>query len=153
MRNGRCILGALLAGWVVLIFGTSAIIAAAEGARPLPALPGAVWAVADEVGPFAKLSLMAASGALWLTASPFPPRGPVRHLVQAVLGAAAAGLVLALLPEAWSRGFGIGLTGDRFDRDLLPIYLGGGAAAGLVFEAVFMRCGRGAPDRRPRRRR
>ena len=56
------------------------------------------------------------------------------------LGALAM-LLLAFLPEAWSRGFGIGLTGARFDPATLPWYLIGGAAAGLAFSLADAKCG------------
>ena len=49
-------------------------------------------------------------------------------------------LMLALLPAAWSRGFGIGIAGARFEPVLVGIYLSGALAAALTFGGVERRC-------------
>jgi hypothetical protein len=65
--------------------------------------------------------------------------GP-RMAVDAGAGALAMLLTLAAVPESLSRGFGVGLTGARFDPALLPIYLCGGAFGGIVFTLSRARC-------------
>jgi hypothetical protein len=49
-------------------------------------------------------------------------------------------LTVGLVPEFLSRGFGIGLTGARFDPSVLPIYLVGGALGGIAFTISVTRC-------------
>lgn len=130
-----------IAGWVVAIFLPSVIIAflgLSEVAAPVGTgfgkLPMTTWIVADEVGPFAKLS----TGALLLTALLLIVRSRASRMPGLFLAGLTSGFLsvlipVALLPARFSRGFGIGLTGERFDPVTLPIYLLGGAAAGLVF--------------------
>lgn len=130
-----------IAGWVVAIFLPSVIIAfvglsevAAAIATGFDELPRTTWAVADEVGPFAKLSI----GALLLAAllsieRSGATRMPGLPFASLTCGALSMLIPIAFLPERFSRGFGIGLTGERFDPVTLPIYILGGAAAGLVF--------------------
>lgn len=62
--NLRCTSIALLSAWVVMAFGTSAllVLAGLAGAGGAPGLSGflaATWRVTDEVGPAAKLLLIA----------------------------------------------------------------------------------------------
>jgi hypothetical protein len=45
-----------------------------------------------------------------------------------------------MLPESWSRGFGIGLKGMRFDPLPTAIYFLGGFASGVVFSQVEAKC-------------
>ncbi len=136
----KCFFVALIAGWVVAIFLPSLIVAAA-GLSPLAAgrnLAAATVRVADEVAPAAKIGFALLFAALlyarrrW-TAAPALP-------ADLLVGCAAMLAVLALLPLAWSRGFGIGLSGRRFDPDLLAIYLVGGALAGLAFHLAERSC-------------
>jgi hypothetical protein len=145
----KCFFVALVAGWVVAIYLPGAIVAAA-GLSPLAAgrnLAAATFAVADEVAPAAKIGFALVFAALlyarrrWIRA-PAPA-------ADMLIGGAALLIVAALLPEPWSRGFGIGLSQVRFDPALLAIYLLGGAAAGLAFHLAERRClGRTPPDDR-----
>ena len=136
----RCFFVALVAGWAVAIFLPSLIVAAA-GLSPLAAgrnLAAATIEVADEVAPAAKIGFALLLGALlyarrkW-TAAPALP-------ADLLIGCAAMLAVLAFLPLPWSRGFGIGLSGSRFDPALLAIYLAGGALAAVAFHLGERRC-------------
>jgi hypothetical protein len=64
-------------------------------------------------------------------------RGP---LIHCVIGVVSIALVVALLPEYWSRGFGVGLDGTRFAPLPTAIYLIGGLASGAVFLLAEARC-------------
>jgi hypothetical protein len=58
--------------------------------------------------------------------------------------------VLASLPAEWSRGFGVGLSGNRFDPGLLAVYLFSAALAGLAFHLAEKSClRRDYPDAPP----
>jgi hypothetical protein len=46
-------------------------------------------------------------------------------------------LVLAFLPENISRGYGIGLTGFRFETKMLPIYLVGAVFGGIIYSLLY----------------
>lgn len=138
----KCFFIALIAGWVAAIFLPSALIAAA-GLSPLAAgrnLAAATIEVADEVAPAAKIGFALLFAALlyarWLWAP-----GPALP-ADILTGCVAMLTVLALLPRGWSRGFGIGLAGSRFDPTLAAIYLFSGALAGLCFHLAERRCGR-----------
>lgn len=61
-------------------------------------------------------------------------------LLCALAGVAAMLLALMLIPAEWSRGFGVGLTGERLPPRLLPFYLAGAAAAGLTYVFTVARC-------------
>jgi hypothetical protein len=140
----RCFFIALVFGWVAAVYLPAAIIAA-SGLSPLAAgrsLPGAIWAVADETAPAAKLGFALAFALLL-----FARRRLLASFTLAAdmaAGGAAMLLVLALLPQYWSRGFGIGLGGTRFDPTLLAIYLASGALAGLGFSLSEAGCGKRA---------
>lgn len=58
-------------------------------------------------------------------------------------------LVVALLPEHWSRGFGVGLNGMRFDPLPTAIYLIGGLASGVVFSLTEAKCQSRSQERAP----
>jgi hypothetical protein len=136
LRDLKCSGPAWLFGWVTAVFLPSLCIACAR--HGLDGLPGMTWKIADDVGPFAKLLL---GGLLilffWLAAR--VRTGPLA--VRAALGGLAAmALALALIPAGYSRGFGIGLTGARFDPAVLPWYAIGAVAAGLVFAFALARC-------------
>jgi len=94
--------------------------------------------VADEVSPAAKLTYAVLFGALVMSAR---VGGAGRGLpINALIGVVSIALVVALLPEYWSRGFGIGLNGVRFDPLPTAIYLIGGLAGGVVFTLAEARC-------------
>lgn len=63
-----------------------------------------------------------------------------RSALNMVLGVGAMLLALGVVPEALSRGYGIGLTGARFDPSVLPIYSIGGALGGVAFTVSVTRC-------------
>lgn len=145
----KCTLLALLTGWVTMVFVTSALIVllgvpnsmTVEGVGR-PGLAAATWRVADEVGPAVKLLLIAIFAVLVLLGE----RSGLRRLWQRyalnmIGGIGAMLLALGLVPGALSRGFGIGLTGARFDPSVLSIYLVGGALGGVAFTVSVTRCG------------
>lgn len=123
-------------GWAVWVFSASMAIAAA-GLSPLAAgrnLALATFEVADEVAPLAKIGFGFLFGlVIWLERRS-NDRGLARNLIAVMVGAGLATLaVQAFLPADWSRGFGIGLSGRRFDPVLTGIYLCGSVAAALAF--------------------
>jgi hypothetical protein len=141
----RCALTALLAAWVAMVFGTSLLMAAFGPLGPGPAsvqeLARAVWKGADDMGPGVKLLLIVFFGVQMLGGKRRDPPRPEHGIVlEALLGAFAMLMTLALIPEPYSRGFGVGLTGARFDGATLPIYLCGGALGGVVFTLSRERC-------------
>ena len=137
---------ALLFGWVALVFVSSALVVGLStgpvaGAGGPGAYLAATWEVADKVGPAVKLLLVALFAALVIPAERLRPHALAGHLaLMALLGVVAMGLTLALIPEALSRGFGVGLTGARFDVAALPAYAVGGVAGGLVYAASAWSC-------------
>lgn len=136
LNDLKCSGPAWLFGWVTAVFLPSLLIAFER--HGLAGLPGATWKVADDVGPFAKLLL----GALLMLFFWLATRlrfGPLA-LRAALAGLAAMALTLALIPAGYSRGFGIGLTGARFDPAVLPWYAIGAVAAGCVFALALARC-------------
>jgi hypothetical protein len=141
----RCTLTALLAAWVTMVFGSSLLMAAFGPVEPGPSgvqeLARAVWKGADDMGPAVKLLLIVLFGAQMLGGKRRdPPRPEYSIVLRALLGAFAMLMTLALIPESLSRGFGVGLTGARFDRATLPIYLCAGALGGVVFTLSRARC-------------
>jgi hypothetical protein len=94
--------------------------------------------VADEVSPAAKLAFAVLFGGLLIGVR--AARGLRRMLVDALFGAVSIMLVVAVLPESWSRGFGVGLSGVRFATGPLTIYIIGGLLSGLVFSLAEARC-------------
>jgi hypothetical protein len=150
-RSGglRCTSIALLAAWVVMVFGTSGLLVLAgvagdrtTGAAGLRGFLAATWQTSDDVGPAAKLLLIAIFAALVLAAERVVRSSGrwQRYVLNMGLGVAAMLLALALVPAALSRGFGIGLTGVRLDASALPLYLAGGALGGVAFTHSAARC-------------
>ena len=93
------------------------------------------------MGPAAKLLLGACLFAAFLLVERSRPTRQSARIALAIAGALAAMLVtIALLPADWSRGFAIGLGGNRFDPSLLAAYVTGAAAAGLSFAMSVSRC-------------
>jgi hypothetical protein len=136
----KCFFIALVSGWVVAIFLPSLIVAAA-GLSPLAAgrnLAAATFEVADEVAPAAKIGF-ALVFALLLYARRRWDRAPALA-ADILIGCAALLSIVALLPQSWSRGFGVGLSGNRFDPALAAVYLIGGALAGLAFHLAEKKC-------------
>lgn len=144
----RCSGPAWLAGWVIAVFLPSALIASLELSEPAAALgdgiqhlPAATWKVADDVGPAAKLLLGGLLALLFLVSERLAliraTPGFVRNMAAGLLAMTST---LYLIPAPYSRGFGVGLTGARFDGATFPLYLVGGAVAGLVFTYSLARC-------------
>ena len=137
-------LGALLAAWVTMVFGTSALIAL-FGLSPRARASGdglarSTWEVADEMGPAAKLLLIALfAAAVTLGARVGGGTTARRYATNVVLGAGAMVLTLLLIPEHLSRGFGVGLTGARLDPAVLPVYLAGAVAGAIVHARMMTR--------------
>ncbi|BCW89605.1 hypothetical protein sos41_27710 [Alphaproteobacteria bacterium SO-S41] len=146
----RCSFPAWIVAWAMGVFGSSALIAyfglsapAALIGTGFDRLPATTWAVGDEVGPVAKLLFGALLAlAFFATQRLSPDRAPIRYCANAVAGIAAMAGALALIPADYSRGFGIGLTGARFDPASLPLYVISAAAVGLVFTAALRTCQR-----------
>lgn len=94
--------------------------------------------VADEVSPAAKLTYAILFGALVMSSR---AGGAGRGVsINSLIGVLSIALVVALLPENWSRGFGVGLNGMRFDPLPTAIYLIGGFASGVVFSLSEAKC-------------
>ena len=132
--------------WAVAIYVPSGLVALA-GMSPLAegrSLPAATFAVADEVSPAAKIGYALLLGSLLAAAGRIPLGRPLRIATDVLIACAATLLMLALLPAGWSRGFGIGLGGARFDTAATAVYLAGAALSGFTFSLSEARCrGRG----------
>jgi hypothetical protein len=155
-RSGglRCTFIALLTAWVVMVFGTSAFLVlaglagATSGGAPAPSrLLAATWHAADDIGPAAKILLIAIFAALVLAAERLVRvrASWQRYALNAGVGVAGMLLTLVLIPAALSRGFGIGLTGARLDPAALPFYLAGAALGAVAFTRSAARCRGQAP--------
>ena len=147
LASFRCTGPAWVIGWAVALYLPSAIFAFAglsSHARPLGIgfshLGATTFAVADEIGPAAKLLVGALLAAGWYAIAHLKPRRII--IANAAAGVAAAVLAVLLIPAAYSRGFGIGLSGNRIDLATLPIYTLGGLAAGIIFTLSHHRCAR-----------
>jgi hypothetical protein len=136
----KCFFIALMSAWAIAVFLPSFVIAAA-GLSPLAAGRNLLWAtieVADEVAPAPKigfallLSILLYARRRWARMPALP--------ADVLIGCVAMLAVLALLPQIWSRGFGIGLSGTRFDPGLIAVYLSGAALAGLAFNLAEASC-------------
>ncbi|WP_342250814.1 hypothetical protein [Sphingomonas sp. OTU376] len=132
----KCSGPAWLFGWATAVFLPGLLIAFER--HGLDRLPAKTWQMGDDIGPVAKLLL----GALLILCFWLATCIRIGQLsLRAALGALAAMLLtLGLVPAAYSRGFGIGLTGARFDPAVLPWYAVGAVAAGLVFALSLTRC-------------
>ena len=135
--------------WAAGLYLASAVIAVLELA---PAARGCGAActlmVTDAVSPPAKLMVGALLGALMLAARRQRPGGfAAMALRDAVAGMVAVALTLALLPDGWSSGFGIGLFEQRVAPLATLIYLAS-AAAGAVLGTLLERSCRRRLDSR-----
>lgn len=139
----RCFGIAWVGAWALSVYLPSVMIAWSQlpgGGFALRRLAADTFHVADAMAPLAKLML----GGLLLPAFLLADRLARERRVALALGAVAAMaamlLTLVLIPADWSRGFGIGLTGERLPPGLLPLYLGGAAVAGIVRAVSVAKC-------------
>jgi hypothetical protein len=141
-QNLRCTLVALLAAWVTMVFGASALTVLFGIAGPRPSgvlgIGAGTWKAADAIGPVVKLLLIAIFAALMLLAERDGGSGNLR-VRHALNGVGAMLLTLIVIPESLSRGFGTGL-GERFVAPLMASYVVAGALGGLVFTVSVARC-------------
>jgi hypothetical protein len=63
-----------------------------------------------------------------------------RYAASITIGVMAVTATIAFVPSSLSRGFAAALTGARFSASTTPIYLIGGALAGLCFVFSADRC-------------
>lgn len=142
------ILQSLLAAWVAMIFGTALLIAAFHpvelnvySSNEVINFLHQTWEVADDMGPAVKISLILVFSLLFLALRKYiiNDNRLIVYLINCFLAFASVILVLAFLPAEFSRGFGIGLTGSRFDKQMMPYYLGGALLGGLVFSFSYLR--------------
>lgn len=148
MTSFRCAFSAWIAAWFVAVFLPSAMLAylgvsdaAATIGTGFDRLLATTWKVADDVGPTVKLLL----GALLLVGlhaavSVFRSRSVLAYAASAAVGAMAAIITVAIIPEALSRGFAGALTGERFHPMTTFAYALGGLVAGLAHRFVLVRC-------------
>lgn len=152
----RCFLPAWIMAWVTAVFLPSVLIAyfgisqaAAKLGTGFDRLPATTWKVAADVGPVVKLMIggLLLVGLLGLTRMGGLSSG-ARSGGSAAAGLIAVTATIALVPSALSRGFAGASTGTPLDRWTTPIYLLGGALAGLAFVWSSDRCARGSAGRR-----
>lgn len=141
--TAKCFFVGWLFGWVTAIYVPSLLIAL-TGLSPLAGedgFLGATLAVADEVAPAAKLGFAVLMAAFVIIARRVSPtRGLPAVALSMLFALTAMLLVLAVLPQTWSRGFGIGLTGTRFAPGATLIYVAGALLSGLIFALCEARC-------------
>lgn len=130
----KCFLFAWIPAWGIGVFAASAFLAALGLS---PAIDGCgvrcTFDVADAVSPQAKLAFGVLLGlAMWLARMPRPSSIATLACRDATAGVLATVAVLVLLPESWSRGFGIGLFGTRFALLPTAIYLVSAAIGAVV---------------------
>lgn len=140
--NTGQILKALLASWVTIVFGTSMLIVAFAPIQQQTHTSNQIinfllqtWAVADEMGPAVKISIILLFAICIFTYRKFSAKNNfiLSSIISAFFATVSVLLVLAFLPAEYSRGFGIGLTGTRFDEQVIVFYLIGAVAGGLAF--------------------
>lgn len=136
----KCLFAAWVVGWATTIYLPSLSIAALS-LSPLAARTNLIvdaFQVADEVSPAAKLVFAAIFGGSLVGIRMATAKR--RMLVDALVGVISIILVVAFLPKDWSRGFGIGLNGIRFDTVPTTMYVIGGFLGGIVFSLSEARC-------------
>ena len=141
--TAKCFLFGWVAGWAAMLYLSCVLIWLAGLARVVSGAHGAaaVFAIADAVSPWAKLAIGIAIGACllarrWL----MPLAGGQGLLADGVLAAVGMALSLALLPQEWSAGFGIGLTGARFAPLASLLYLCSALLGGVLAGQLEASC-------------
>lgn len=147
--TSKCLFTAWVLAWATAVYLPSFVIALLS-LSPLDASGNLFWdtfQVADEVSPAAKLTYGFLFGAFVMSAR----GGGTRYGLSGniLIGMISIALVVALLPEYWSRGFGIGLNGMRFDPLPTAIYLIGGFTSGVIFTLTEAKCGSRSQERAP----
>ena len=140
-------LKALLAGWVTIVFGTSTLIYFFTSleheiyhSNLLLNILRNIWEIADEMGPAVKLSIVIVLGILVHLFRNTISKSRIYFYLSSIAFAIISVLsVLALLPVNLSRGYGIGLTGTRFDTEMMPVYLIGAILGGIVLAYVYIK--------------
>jgi hypothetical protein len=138
----KCLFAAWIVGWAVAIYLPSALVAL-TGLSALTegrSLPAATIAVADEVAPAAKIGFGLLFALLLFAVRRLNPRGWLMLGADIAAACLASFIVVAFLPREWSRGFGIGLTGERYHLEALAIYLLGAVAAGFAASTSYRKC-------------
>lgn len=144
-------LKSLLFSWVAIVFGTSMLIAAFAPipikqyqAQPVLNYLQQCWEIADEMGPVVKLSIIALFSVLIYLFKNYTLRhhNLLAYVTAVVIAISTILIVLAFLPASYSRGYGIGLTGTRFDMAMLPYYLSGALLGGIVFPFSYFTFGK-----------
>ncbi len=136
----KCFFIAWVLAWATAVYLPSLAIALLS-LSPLPSggnLLLDTFQVADEVSPAAKLAYAMLFSALVMSARVCGARRGMS--INVPISMISIMLVVALLPEHWSRGFGIGLNGVRFDPLTTAIYLIGGITSGVVFSLLEAKC-------------
>jgi mannose/fructose/N-acetylgalactosamine-specific phosphotransferase system component IIC len=136
---------ALLGAWATLVFGTSMLIYFFSSVphkfyhqNPVVNILRNIWEIADEMGPAVKISIIIVFGILVLLFKSTISKNQIFfYLGSTIVAIISVSLVLALLPSDLSRGYGIGLTGARFDIKMIPIYLLGAVWGGAVFAYIY----------------
>ncbi|MVZ98099.1 hypothetical protein EUU23_10385 [Sphingorhabdus sp. IMCC26285] len=129
-----------MVGWATAVYLPSLSIAALS-LSPLAAGTNVfvdTFQVADEVSPAAKIAFAVIFGGSLVGMRMAAAKS--RMLVDALVGVISIILVVAFLPEDWSRGFGIGLNGIRFDTVPTTIYVIGGFLGGIIFSLSEAQC-------------
>lgn len=137
----KCFGTAWVIGWAVAVFLPSALIALSQIHNDLSELLPTTWRIADEVGAFVKISIGLVFLALCWSFSKIGLSGTARNLTAySAAGILAIVTPLLFMPESYSRGYGVGLTGVRLDPHVLVCYLAGAIAAGTALFFSFNRC-------------
>ncbi|GAB2787396.1 hypothetical protein GCM10027275_35150 [Rhabdobacter roseus] len=137
----------MLAGWIVIVFGTSLLIFffspltyETYHSNPILNALRTVWEIADEMGPAVKLSLVLLFGTFVFLFKERIRQDRVLFYASSIgFALLSMLLVLALLPADLSRGYGVGLTGRRFDGKMMPIYATGAFLGGAAFAYMYRR--------------
>ncbi|SKB68968.1 hypothetical protein [Daejeonella lutea] len=143
-------LKSLLAAWVTIVFGTSALIfifAPVDlklfNSNPLINFLQSVWELGDAIGPIVKIALILIFGILTgIFKNTLNISALQVYSKSAVIGVISVLLVLLFLPVEYSRGFGIGLTDHRLHPNFLPLYLLGAILGGIAYAYTFLRLSR-----------